>query len=77
MNEMNNVEYIELSADDVARVAAPSLSASERRLLARSNIPGTELYRESSGMGSHQEARVALTMAMAQVGGFKGIDVKR
>ena len=77
MNEMNNIEYIELSAEDVAKVAAPSLSDAERRLLARSNIPGTELYRETSSMCSHQEARVALTMAMAQVGGFKGIDVKR
>jgi hypothetical protein len=75
MSEMNKVEYIELSAADVARVAAPSLSEAERRILADSNIPGTELYRESSDASNQQKARVALTMSMARVGNFEGIDV--
>jgi hypothetical protein len=61
------VEYIELNAADIAGAAAPRLTEADRRLLARSNIPGTELYRENHN-GSSTQARVALGMAMTKVG---------
>lgn len=61
-------EYIKVNPSDVSKVPAPLLTEADRRILARSGVPGTELYRDTSGNQS-QQARIQLTMAMSGVAG--------
>ncbi len=59
--------YMKISSDDVALPATVKLSADERRILARSGLPGTELYLQNCEKTAPQ-ARVKLILAMLGAG---------
>jgi hypothetical protein len=74
MNDENKMEYIEFSPTDFSQATVPKLSESDRRLLARSGIRGTEVYGESLNHESREKARAALAMAMTGVGRAARLD---